>query len=330
MNKNCQPYFINILLTRWVLLLLFFCSPVIAQDDRAGALETLLGLYIIAAMVEEAGGVDENRAMNVYLNTVFERVKASSRRDGVFTTLILDSDDINAFAAPGGYFAVTRGLLQFIRSDDEVACVLGHELGHFEHKHGLATFKRKLGFIFALSALDILLSDPKTDEQVHKRQAMRYSAEIIAMLMELKYSRDNERQADFSGLMHAQKAGYSPLGCVDFMRRLSRFESEANPIELWLKTHPAASERLENMLATLSDIGYRQDLKQQVLTRPEADAYRWRGIPAVARTMKPMLSAIQKNRVKKGLDEMAAFDREAGVLSDEEALNLFLKKTSRD
>ena len=158
---------------------------------------------------------------------------------------VLDSSVINAFAAPGGYIYVTRGLLALMNSEAELAAVLGHELGHVTARHAARSMSRQI-LVQAGLAVGSLAS--KTFAKIAG------VARVGAQLLFLKYSRDDERQADALGVTYARAAGYDPGEMVRFFQALQELGdlSGKNTLPGFLSTHPLTKERIGNVQGLLA------------------------------------------------------------------------------
>ena len=164
----------------------------------------------------------------------------SGRGDITFHFAVMEDKSVNAFAGPGGYIYVTTGLLGLVSSDDELACVLGHEIGHVAARHAIKQMQSQ-----------VLYSVPASIIFSESRYAQIEQAVNIAFnLTQLSYSRKDELQADTLGMSYAHQAGYNPSGMVSFLKKLGEIE-EKNPrlIIVPLSTHPVTSVRIENALA---------------------------------------------------------------------------------
>jgi len=164
----------------------------------------------------------------------------SGRGDITYYFEVLEDKSVNAFAGPGGYIYVTTGLLKLVSSDNELACVLGHEVGHVAARHAIKQMQSQ-----------VLYSVPASIIFSESRYAQIEQAVNVAFnLTQLSYSRKDELQADTLGMSYAQQAGYDPAGMVSFLRKLSDIEKkEPRLIIAPLSTHPVTSVRIENALA---------------------------------------------------------------------------------
>ena len=141
-------------------------------------------------------------------------------------------DEINAFALPGGPIYVFRGLIDAVGDDDDMlACVLGHEMAHINRRHANKQYTKGLW-------ASILIS-------LGTKGKVRDIAEITSALLELKYSRQDEYEADRLGIEYAYKAGYDPNGIVRFFELLKAKEKGGDPGVLAnLRTHPLTENRI--------------------------------------------------------------------------------------
>lgn len=178
---------------------------------------------------------------------------------------VLDSPVINAFAVPGGYVYLTRGILALMNSEAEMAVVLGHELGHVNARHSVRKMSQMILFQAGL-AIGSAISDTFAK--------ISGIAGIGVSLLFLKFSRDDEREADALGVAYARSAGYDPSRMVDFFDALERMGdlSGKNSLPGFLSTHPLTKERVRNVRALL------QASDSKLIERDEEYARRIDGI----------------------------------------------------
>ena len=149
---------------------------------------------------------------------------------------VLDAQEVNAFALPGGYIFVNRGLIEKSGDAHEAAGVLAHEVQHVLHRHGIKNTVRQVGIMIILWAV---LGDAGEVE--------RFLAGNAAGLASMTFSRDQEREADEGGVDLIYRAGLDPTGLARFMEVLSAQEGLAGAIPSFLSTHPASDERAEEL-----------------------------------------------------------------------------------
>ncbi len=170
------------------------------------------------------------------------------KRDVPYTFKVIDGKEINAFSLPGGPVYVYRGLLDMMGDDDDaLACVLGHECGHVNGRHAA----RQISSQMTTNLLLLAIPNPTAANL----------ASGAASLVSLKYSRDDEYEADRRGLSYAHFARYDPNGMIRFFGKLQRLEKrEGGAGPEWLQNHPVTKARIEKakVMIERSDFRYGQ------------------------------------------------------------------------
>jgi predicted Zn-dependent protease len=162
---------------------------------------------------------------------------------------VVDSNQPNAYALPGGKISVTRGLITRMNSEDQLASVLAHEIGHVTAKHAVVSASRQQLLGAALGVGGAVLQS----QGVPGAGAIELAGQIGATLLVQKYSRDQERQSDELGLKYMTAAGYNPRAFVETMQVLAAASrSEPSKFETLFASHPVTSERIENAERTLA------------------------------------------------------------------------------
>jgi predicted Zn-dependent protease len=155
-----------------------------------------------------------------------------STRPGLkWTFIVLDTDGVNAFAAPGGFVHITKGALALIHNESELADVLGHEISHVTLKHTIRAIQKSKG----LSAA----ADASGRKDIQKLAEIGYS-----VVFENAYDRGDEMAADKSGVELANAAGYAPTGLGDFLTRLSERNKDLKDRSGLFASHPETDARL--------------------------------------------------------------------------------------
>jgi predicted Zn-dependent protease len=157
---------------------------------------------------------------------------------------VLDDAEPNAFALPGGYVFLNRGLVEAAADLDEVAGVLAHELAHVQLRHGLSNIVRQAGIFIGLS---VLIGDLGAVEQILLSNA--------ASLLEMSFSREQETQADAEAVALMHRAKLNPLGLPRFLLTLSAKEGIAGALPSFLSTHPNSKQRSEDLNALAQALG---------------------------------------------------------------------------
>jgi predicted Zn-dependent protease len=192
-------------------------------------------------------GVYDDRALQQYVAGVGARLARQSERPTLpWQFTIVDVPAINAFALPGGYVYITRGLLAFLDDEAQLAAVLGHEIGHVTARHAAQQYSKSTGAGFGVLLGSIFIPE--------MRPFGNLAESGLGVLM-LKYSRDDELQADSLGVRYASRAGWNPEAMPRMLTTLSRIEeaSDTKGVPNWLATHPAAENRVERVTAAVEE-----------------------------------------------------------------------------
>ncbi len=187
-------------------------------------------------------GLYNDPELAAYVDGIGQKLAAVSHKpDLKFTFRILDSPVINAFALPGGFVYVTRGILAHMNNESELAVVLGHEIGHVTARHGAAQQSRATLAGLGLGVGSIF------SEEVARFGGLAQSALGILFL---KYGRDDEHESDQLGVQYSLAAGFDPEVGAKFFEVLDRQSQESGQsLPDWLSTHPAPADRVERTRA---------------------------------------------------------------------------------
>ncbi|MEW5908645.1 MAG: M48 family metalloprotease [Thermodesulfobacteriota bacterium] len=203
----------------------------------------------IGAMILTKYKPYNNANANRYINLVGQTLAMASNRPetfGGYHFLILDSSEINAFAAPGGFIFIARGLLKCCRSEDSLAAVLAHEVGHVQEKHGLKAIENSR----VTSALTILGAE--TAKAYGGADLARLTdifeesiSDIFKTMVTRGYSRSQEQDADKASVNILKTVGYSPQGLVDMLKIMEKtLKPEGHD---FAKTHPSPGSRIKDI-----------------------------------------------------------------------------------
>lgn len=203
----------------------------------------------VAATVLTAYKPKTGEALNWYVNEVGQSLAQFSTRPetfGGYHFMVLDSEDINAFAAPGGLILVTRGLLQCCQTEDELAAVLAHEIGHVEKTHGLRAIKTgRLNSALTIMAVEAG-KNLAGDNLAEVTKAFDESInDITTTLMNSGYSRKLEYEADAAGIEILKKSGYQPGALVAMLENMAKSWDPAR--HDFAATHPPPLDRIAQL-----------------------------------------------------------------------------------
>jgi predicted Zn-dependent protease len=201
----------------------------------------------VAADVEKTEKVLNNTAVQDYVNKVGQKlVKVCDRKDIKYSFKVLDSNEINAFACPGGFIYIYKGLLKEFDNEAQLSGVLGHEIGHVVARHSIKRLQAVYGYSIAM---EVTLG-PKMGATA--RQLVDAAAGLILQ----GYGRENEYEADNNGILYAKKAGYNPKAMIQVFEKFKKMEGHPpNAFEQLLASHPPAKDRIANGNKQISKIG---------------------------------------------------------------------------
>jgi len=210
-----------------------------------------------AQQVEREFGVYPDSELHQYINEVGQKlVDVCERKEITYSFTVLNTPMVNAFAAPGGFIFVTRGILKELDDEAELAGVMGHEIGHVVYRHGAKQFEKAFGY----SAI-VLIGEILTKRDLSQ---LKQYTDFFVSLMFLGYSRKNEFESDNSGVRYSLAAGYDPRGMVDFFEKLKTMEKKPpTKFETLFRSHPPTADRIERIQLYLGEV----ELEERELSR---------------------------------------------------------------
>ena len=171
---------------------------------------------------------------------------------GGYHFLLLDSDEINAFAAPGGLILVTRGLVRCCESEDELAAVLAHEIGHVQSKHGLRAIKKsRLTSALTILAVEAARNLGGEDLKQLTEDFEGSIMDVTETLVNSGYARELEKEADEAAVAILDRVGYDPRALVAMLEKMGERVKPGGPG--FGKTHPSPSDRIEALDPSLAN-----------------------------------------------------------------------------
>lgn len=196
--------------------------------------EISIGKNMTQDIIRKEKVVNDSK-FTTYVNEIGKKiVKVSDRTNLDYKFYILDNKEINAFALPGGYIFVNKGLIDET-DENELAFVLGHEVGHVCARHSIKRLQASLGFNLVVA---IALRNPDYE-------AIQQALSVVANVVTLGYSRSDEFLADSLGVKYMYKAGYKPEGAISLLTKLKK-KDKGYPI-VFLRSHPLPQTRIENI-----------------------------------------------------------------------------------
>jgi len=212
--------------------------------------EINIGSNYAPQIVFEFGGAYKDDGLDDYVNDVGNSLAGVSHRPTLdYHFKVVNSSVINAFALPGGYIFITRGMLDVLGNEAELAGVLGHEIGHVCARHGALQMSKAMGFQIVLYAgltIDQMFHKSRKANQI--RDIVTLGSLVIFNMVSLGYGRNNEFEADELGDRYMYSTGYDPDGMIGVMEVLkSLSEEEPGKLEMLFSSHPKTSDRMARM-----------------------------------------------------------------------------------
>ena len=209
----------------------------------------------VDAQVRQEMGVYESPALQAYVEDLGHRLASVSHRpDLPWQFTVVDSPAVNAFALPGGYIYLTRGIMAYLGDEAELAGVLGHEIGHVTARHAVQAYSRATGAQLGLVLGQIFV--PPMRANPYGLPGLTDAAGSGLGLLFLKFGRDDEMQADRLGAEYAADGGWHPAGVADMLSTLGRINeaSDRRGVPNWLSTHPEPEARVAEVTPTVTEL----------------------------------------------------------------------------
>jgi len=223
----------------------------------------------LAQEVERSAKLVDDPIVSEYVNRVGQNLVRNSDAKVPFTIKVIDSDVVNAFALPGGFFYVNSGLLLRADSEAELAGVMAHEIAHVAARHG--TKNATKGELAQLATIPLIMLGPGGWAGYGLYEGLQFA---IPMGF-LKFSRDAEREADYLGLEYMYKAGYDPNAFVTFFEKIEAEEKrQPGTVPKFFSTHPPTPDRVEAIQKEIGNVLPARD--QYIVTTSEFDTVKLR------------------------------------------------------
>jgi beta-barrel assembly-enhancing protease len=225
-------------------------NPITEEKQHVGGVtpeqEVALGLQAAPEMAQQFGGLDPDPEAQARVDRVGERLvsrTAAGKTPYRYEFHLLDDPEtINAFALPGGQVFITEGLLRQLKTDGELAGVLGHEIGHVAARHG-AEHIAKQQLTQGLTGAAVLATYDPNNPSSQNTAAV---AAMIGQLVNMRFGRQDELESDRLGVRFTDEAGYDPNSMVALMKILAEQSSGGRPPEFF-STHPNPENRIQRI-----------------------------------------------------------------------------------
>ncbi len=199
-----------------------------------------------ARSLRDKYGVVQDAELTKYVTLVGSALAQVSSRPALdWKFIVLDTDGVNAFAAPGGLVHITRGLLGLMKNESELAGVLGHEITHVTARHTVRLIQKSKGISVGS---DLAGGGSSRDYIIAKM-----SEKTFHLLLDGEFSRDDERESDKVGVQLANKLGYAPNGLAEALKKIEARNSERQERNGLFASHPAIKERIESIEKQVKD-----------------------------------------------------------------------------
>lgn len=187
--------------------------------------------------------------INRYINVLGDQIaNLTGRADLPWRFYVVDSREVNAFAVPGGYIYVNRGLIERTTTMDELAGVLGHEIGHVVRRHSIKQMEKAQGANVGVTLACILTN-------ICNSQIAQAGINIAGGAVFARFSRQDELEADQEAIANTTKAGINPQGIVTmFQKLMNERRSRPGAVEGWFSTHPLEEDRIAATQATINQL----------------------------------------------------------------------------
>ncbi len=231
----------------------------------------------LAQEVERQAKIIDDPVVAEYVNRVGQNLVRNSDAKVPFTIKVIDSEEVNAFALPGGFFFVNAGLVAKAESEAELAGVMAHEIAHVAARHGTKQASR--------ATLANYLSIPLIFMGGWTGYGVRQAASVLIPVSFLKFSRGMEEEADVLGLQYMYKAGYDPTAFVDFFEKIQTLEKKKpGTMSKVFSTHPMTDDRIKKSQRNIQE--YLKAKPEYVVSTSEFDTVKGR-LLAMANRRKP-------------------------------------------
>jgi len=223
----------------------------------------------LAQEVERSAKLVDDPVVSEYVNRVGQNLVRNSDAKVPFTIKVIDSDVVNAFALPGGFFYVNSGLMLRADTEAELAGVMAHEIAHVAARH--ATKRETKGQIAQLATIPLILLGPGGWAGYGLYQGLNMAVPLTF----LKFSRGDEAEADYLGLQYMYKTGYDPNAFVSFFEKVEAEEKRRpGTVPTIFSTHPPTPDRVQNVQKAIATVLPTRD--QYIITTSEFDSVKAR------------------------------------------------------
>lgn len=211
-----------------------------------------LGRATLSSIESQIKLLQDERVQNYVQKLGAELVSQLPRQAYTYRFAVLRDENINAFALPGGFIFVNSGLLQAAADEDELAGVIGHEIGHVVLRHSTALVAKMFGINSLLMLAQLSAAIVWPNSYNYSSAIWDLAHDIGVTIIQSKFSRDNERGADYFSVYLTSRAGYDPVALARFFEKLPQM-----PHPILLSTHPANEERMQRVVREATSLTWK-------------------------------------------------------------------------
>jgi len=280
----------------------------------------------LAAEVERSVKLVEDPVINEYVNRVGQNLVRNSDAKVPFQIKVIESDEVNAFALPGGFFYVNTGLILAADEEDELAGVMAHEIAHVTARHGAENASK--GQLLNIATIPLIFLGGPVG------LAARQASNFVIPVAFYQFSQGAESEADYLGLQYLYKTGYDPTASVSFFEKLQAKETaKPGTMSKLFSTHPPTSERIEKTKINIEKV--LPDREQYVVTTSEFSKIKMRLAALESRRPteednKPSLRRRTTSRTDDGDKDSKTSDKTADKTADKTDKNSKDSSTDAD
>jgi predicted Zn-dependent protease len=230
-----------------------------------------------SAQINQQLPIINDPEVNRYINLLGDSIARLTSRTDIpdWKFYVVDSKEVNAFAVPGGYIYVNRGLIERTQRMDQLAGVLGHEIGHVVRRHSIKQMQQQQGANVGVTLACVLT-------RICDNQAGQAAIQVGGTALFAKFSRSDEAEADAEGIKNVVRAGISPNGIPEmFQILLNERSSNPSAVEGWFSTHPMEEDRIAATRAMIAQIS------PSVLRTLSTDSQRYQSFKQRVRSLPP-------------------------------------------
>ncbi len=282
--------------------------------------EVKIGKMYVPLAIEQNDGRYPDREVQEYVSKLGREIAKHTPRKLDYRFYVVNTGVVNAFALPGGFIFVNRGLILTLDEEDELAGVLAHELAHVNARHHARFLEKIYGMNILLSVASIFAYQSRYGD------VLMQFGKIGAQLLSLKWSREHETEADRFGVKFAYEAGYDPRGLLKTFEIFKKLDRVKQPE--WLLTHPLPDTRIKNVKKLISHLDINRPLKEDSQqfhrikeklqkTKQSFDLY-YKAIEKLKKNKKIAALNLLNKAIKLYPNNNAALSMKAFLLLDEE------------